>query len=80
MFEDAPALLAVCDEHGLASVAFPAISCGVYGYPHGAAARIAAREVSAFLAHGASSLREVTLVAFDAAVAQLLAAAVKAQL
>ncbi len=33
--------LALAQEHGLASVAFPAISCGVYGYPVGLAARIA---------------------------------------
>jgi O-acetyl-ADP-ribose deacetylase (regulator of RNase III) len=70
--------LALAAEHGLETIAFPAISCGVYGYPHGAAARIAAHEVSAFLAREASSLREVTLVAFDAALQQLLAAAVKA--
>jgi O-acetyl-ADP-ribose deacetylase (regulator of RNase III) len=70
--------LALADEHGLATIAFPAISCGVYGFPHGAAARIAAREVAAFLARETSSLREVTLVAFDAALQQLLAAAVKA--
>ncbi|MGB5811996.1 MAG: O-acetyl-ADP-ribose deacetylase [Polyangiales bacterium] len=31
--------------HELESIAFPAISCGVYGYPAGAAARIAANVV-----------------------------------
>jgi O-acetyl-ADP-ribose deacetylase (regulator of RNase III) len=34
----------------LAHVAFPAISCGVYGYPHDQAAAVAVREVRAWLA------------------------------
>ena len=36
-------------DHNLRSVAFPAISCGVYGYPVDQAARIAVTEVSAGL-------------------------------
>ncbi len=35
--------LALAKEHDLATVAFPAISCGVYGYPLEAAAAIALR-------------------------------------
>ena len=34
-------------EHGARTIAFPAISCGVYGYPANEAAEIAVREVSA---------------------------------
>jgi O-acetyl-ADP-ribose deacetylase (regulator of RNase III) len=34
---------------GVKTIAFPAISCGVYGYPHEAACRIAIREIGAFL-------------------------------
>lgn len=41
--------LEVARDHGLASVAFPGISTGVYGYPVTAAAEIAVREVRAFL-------------------------------
>ena len=36
-------------EHGLKTIAFPAISCGVYGYPVGEAASIAVGEVRSFL-------------------------------
>ncbi|HEX4355467.1 MAG TPA: macro domain-containing protein, partial [Polyangiales bacterium] len=65
--------LALAFAQGLQSIAFPAISCGVYGYPHAEAARIAVDEVAAWLADKASV--RVTLVAFDAPLAQLLAAA-----
>lgn len=51
--EPAEALLAACyrnalalaEQHGLMSVAFPAISTGVFGYPMEAAARVAVRTV-----------------------------------
>jgi O-acetyl-ADP-ribose deacetylase (regulator of RNase III) len=42
--------LRLAREHACRSVAFPAISCGVYGYPVPEACAIAAREVAAFLA------------------------------
>jgi O-acetyl-ADP-ribose deacetylase (regulator of RNase III) len=42
--------LALAAEHGLTSVAFPAISTGIYGYPLDEATRIAVGEVTAFLA------------------------------
>jgi O-acetyl-ADP-ribose deacetylase (regulator of RNase III) len=35
--------------HGVRTIAFPAISCGVYGYPIGEAASIAVGEVRSFL-------------------------------
>jgi len=50
-------------QHGLRSVAFPAISTGVYGYPRDEAAAIASQEIAAFLAQD-TSLREVRLVFF----------------
>jgi O-acetyl-ADP-ribose deacetylase len=42
--------LALADKHGLLSIAFPAISTGVYGYPLEEAARVAIRSTSAALA------------------------------
>ena len=67
-----PELLAECYRRSLEiaslerlrSVAFPAISCGVYGYPIDEAATIAVREVRTFL--DAFDLPErILLVAFD---------------
>ncbi|BAN50308.1 O-acetyl-ADP-ribose deacetylase [Metapseudomonas resinovorans] len=57
--------LALADAEGLASIAFPAISCGVYGYPLEAAARIAVAELKRPRPSG-SSLKEALLVAFGA--------------
>ena len=42
--------LALAVEHGVRSIAFPAISCGVYGYPLEQAVLIAVGEVRAFVA------------------------------
>ncbi len=41
--------LKLADQYGLKSIAFPAISCGVYGYPHAAAVAIAVNAVKTFL-------------------------------
>ncbi len=42
--------LALALTHGAASIAFPAISCGVYGYPLAQATHIAVRECAQFAA------------------------------
>jgi O-acetyl-ADP-ribose deacetylase (regulator of RNase III) len=44
--------LALAQQHGVKSIAFPAISCGVYRYPVAAAVKIAVREVRAHVASG----------------------------
>ncbi|TJY62884.1 O-acetyl-ADP-ribose deacetylase [Sinimarinibacterium sp. CAU 1509] len=44
--------LALAAQHGIDSIAFPAISCGVYGYPLQQAAAIAVREIRAHVATG----------------------------
>ena len=41
--------LALADTHGVRSIAFPAISCGVYGYPVADACRIAVDTTVSFL-------------------------------
>ncbi len=48
--------LALAAENGCKSIAFPCISTGVYGYPIDDAAKIAVREVRAFLAASTSAL------------------------
>src|SRR5882672_4674551 len=55
--------LALALENGIRTIAFPAISCGVYAYPVDQAAKIAIKEVSAFLAKD-SSITQVYLVTF----------------
>jgi O-acetyl-ADP-ribose deacetylase (regulator of RNase III) len=56
--------LALAAERRFASLALPAISCGVYGFPIPRACRIALGEISRALA-GATLLSRVLLVAFD---------------
>jgi O-acetyl-ADP-ribose deacetylase (regulator of RNase III) len=62
-----PALLAGCyreslrlaAENGVRSIAFPAISCGIYGYPVAQAARVAIATVAAALPDGGALDRVV---------------------
>jgi O-acetyl-ADP-ribose deacetylase (regulator of RNase III) len=53
--------LAVADELGAATLAFPAISTGIYGYPLEAAADVAVST----LRSTATAVRQTRLVAFD---------------
>jgi len=70
------ASLEVAGRHGLRTVAFPAISTGIYGFPVARAARIAVATVHAFLAR-TDAIYRVSFVcrgddafrAFDAALA-----------
>lgn len=65
---------ALGSEHGLRSLAFPAISTGAFGYPLGAACGIAVSTLNAAL-QGVSSIESILLVAFDTRVLGALEAA-----
>jgi O-acetyl-ADP-ribose deacetylase (regulator of RNase III) len=66
-----PELLASCYrssltlavQHGIRTIAFPAISCGIYGYPIAEATKIAVREIRTFLSENAP-IERVVFVAF----------------
>jgi O-acetyl-ADP-ribose deacetylase len=58
--------LTVAQQHGLKSIAFPAISTGIYGYPAEPAAEIAVRTVNA-----QAWIDEVIFCCFDKATAEL---------
>ena len=61
--------LALAAERDLRSIAFPAISCGIYGYPIDAATEIAIREIRQFLDSSSREMR-VIFVCFGADVCQ----------
>ena len=68
-----PELLASCyrkclqlaEEHGAATVSFPSISTGIYGYPMADAAAIALNEVACHLLRPDTKVREVIFVLYD---------------
>ena len=73
-----PELLAACyteslqlaAKHSVTSIAFPAISTGVYGYPRGEAAQVASEAVKSWLATD-SRIVEIRLVFFKASDAEV---------
>jgi O-acetyl-ADP-ribose deacetylase (regulator of RNase III) len=66
--------LRVAEQHGLRSIAFPAISCGAYGFPVREAARIAIETIRNHSAAD-SQLATVYLVCFDPSIAAAFRAA-----
>jgi O-acetyl-ADP-ribose deacetylase (regulator of RNase III) len=70
--------LALAVEHGAKTIAFPAISCGVYGYPIEEACSIAVAQIQGFLEVN-QTLERVVLVAFSADIAEAYRAALAEQ-
>ncbi len=66
--------LRVADEYGLESVSFPAISCGIYGYPMDEAAHVALNAVAGH-AKGGTGVRLVRFVLFGKRAFETFAAA-----
>jgi O-acetyl-ADP-ribose deacetylase (regulator of RNase III) len=66
--------LSLASECGVVSIAFPAISCGVYRFPPERAAAIAVRTIRETLL--GAKIESVVLVAFDAAMTRILEDAV----
>ncbi len=63
--------------NSLASVSFPSISTGAYGYPVEQAAGVALATVIAFLREKMTSVKEVVFVLFDSRTYEMYAAALK---
>src|SRR5215470_13410539 len=57
--------LRLAEERNAASISFPSISTGAYGYPVAKAAAVAIEVVSSHLAQPPASLREIGFVLFD---------------
>ena len=68
--------LALARRHGLRSIAFPAISTGVYRFPKELATEIAVREVTAHASNNPAGDERVIFCCFDKATADLYRAVI----
>lgn len=57
--------LRVADELGLASIAFPALSTGIFGFPKGRAAKVILKTIEDYFSTNASGLHTVRLTLWD---------------
>jgi O-acetyl-ADP-ribose deacetylase (regulator of RNase III) len=69
--------LSLAREHKLRSIAFPAISTGIYGYPVADAAEIAASSVAAFLTDAPGCFDRVLFCCFSLVATRLYADAIE---
>ena len=72
--------LKLTTEKKLASISFPSISTGAYGYPVDEASKIAVNTVVSFLKQQTTSLREVVFVLFDSGTCQSYRSALQVHL
>jgi len=68
--------LRLAREHGLKTIAFPAISTGIYGYPVEAAADVAAQAVAQTLAAHPDAYDEIAFVCFSPEATRIYAEAI----
>lgn len=71
--------LEIACQYQLKTLAFPAISCGVYGYPNGAATKLAIAALVDGLSFNQNTLEQIILVAFSDQMAGHWQAALAAQ-
>jgi O-acetyl-ADP-ribose deacetylase (regulator of RNase III) len=71
--------LALARDHALRSIAFPAISTGIYGYPADLAAGVAAKTVAAALQRDGSAFDDILFVCFSDAATAIYADAIAAK-
>jgi O-acetyl-ADP-ribose deacetylase (regulator of RNase III) len=72
--------LKLATENKLASISFPSISTGAYGYPVSEAAKIAVSTVVSFLKEQATCLKDAVFVLFDSRTYQSYCSALQAYL
>ena len=71
------AALDAAEDEDATSIALPAVSAGIFGYPPAEATAVIARSCATWLSEADRSLRDVALVGFDAATAELFSTAVQ---
>ncbi len=71
--------LRVAEENGVRSIAFPAISAGIFGYPLESVARILVGTAAAWLRDPAHAIEEIRFVLFDARTLRAFEAALDAE-